>query len=228
MAERLLGKGVPPEQLMLLPNWADALPADPPGPSFRASHGIPADAKIALYAGNMAGKQGLETLVEAARLLQQRSDIWFVLVGDGPARAGLQTQAQGLQRVMFLPLQPLSQLGAMLRAAEVHLLPQRAAATDLVLPSKLGGMFASGRPTVAGAQTGSALANMLEGRGVVVTPEDAQAFADAVSSLCDDQQRANALGAAAQAYVSAELSRDAVLARLHAALQQAHAAPVTT
>jgi len=228
MAERLLAKGMAQTRLMFLPNWADALPADPPGPAFRAAHGIPADAKLALYAGNMAGKQGLETVVEAARLLQHRSDIWFVLVGDGPARAGLQDQAQGLARVLFLPLQPLIQLGAMLRAAEVHLLPQRAAAADLVLPSKLGGMFASGRPTIAGAEPGSGLASILQGRGVVVAPEDAQAFAEAICGLCDDPPRATALGAAALAYVRAELTRDAVLGRLHAALQQDRAAPLAT
>jgi len=110
----------------------------------------------------------------------------------------------------------------------VHLLPQRAAAADLVLPSKLGGMFASGRPTIAGAQPGSGLASILQGRGVVVAPEDAQAFAEAICGLCDDPQRATALGAAALAYVRAELTRDAVLGRLQAALQQDRAAPLAT
>ena len=214
MAERLRGKGVPHEQLLIVPNWADELPPDPPGADFRQRLGIAASHRIAMYAGNMAGKQGLETLVEAARLLQHRSDIFFVLAGDGPAREALQKLAQGLPQVRFLPLQPLSQLGAMLRAADVHLLPQRAAAADLVMPSKLGGMFASGRATVAGVRPETEVAAALLGCGVVVPPEDAPAFAAAIEALCDDPQRAARLGANAQAWVRAELAKDAVLSRL--------------
>lgn len=220
MAERLQGKGVANTRLLMLPNWTDALPPDPPGPLFRTLAGIPAQARLALYAGNMAGKQGLETIVEAARLLQARTDLWFLLVGDGPERAALQARAHGLERVNFLPLQPLTQLGAMLRAADVHLLPQRAAAADLVMPSKLGGMFASGRPTVAGVRAGTELANVLQGRGVIVPPEDPQAFADAIAALCDEPLRAARLGEAAAAHAQAEWGRDRVLQRLEEAMQR--------
>lgn len=220
MGARLRGKGLPPERVLFFPNWADELPADPPGVDFRQMLGIPAGHRIAMYAGNMAGKQGLETVVEAARLLQHRSDIWFVLVGDGPARLTLQTVAQGLAQVHFLPLQPLSHLGALLRAADVHLLPQRAAAADLVMPSKLGGMFASARATVAGAQPATEVAAVLKDKGLVVPPEDAPAFAAAIESLCDDPQRAAQMGANAQAWVRSELARDAVLGRFEAALER--------
>ncbi len=220
MGARLRGKGLPPERVLFFPNWADELPVDPPGVDFRQMLGIPAGHRIAMYAGNMAGKQGLETVVEAARLLQHRSDIWFVLVGDGPARLTLQTVAQGLAQVHFLPLQPLSHLGALLRAADVHLLPQRAAAADLVMPSKLGGMFASARATVAGAQPATEVAAVLKDKGLVVPPEDAPAFAAAIESLCDDPQRAAQMGANAQAWVRSELARDAVLGRFEAALER--------
>ena len=220
MAERLASKGLVAERLMLLPNWIDTLPPDPPGPDFRAHAGIPAGARLALYAGNMAGKQGLETIIEAARLLQGREELWFLLVGDGPERAALEARARGLARVRFLPLQPLEQLGAMLRAADVQLLPQRAAAADLVMPSKLGGMFASGRPTVASALPGTELAQALEGRGRLVPPEDAQAFAEAITALCDDPQEAARLGNAAAAHARAEWARDRVLQRLEDALDR--------
>lgn len=219
MGARLRGKGLPPERVTFFPNWADELPADLPGLNFRQMLGIPPGHRVAMYAGNMAGKQGLETVVEAARRIQHRSDIWFVLVGDGPARQVLQTLAQGLAQVRFLPLQPLSHLGTLLRTADVHLLPQRAAAADLVMPSKLGGMFASSRATVAGAQPGTELATLLTDNGLVVPPEDATAFAAAVESLCDDPQRAAQMGANAQAWVRTWLSRDAVLGRLEAALE---------
>ncbi len=219
MAQRLRDKGVEPAHLGLVPNWAEELPPDPPGFDLRAMLGIPPGERIAMYAGNMAGKQGLETVLEAAALLQRRADIGFVLVGDGPARAALQQQAAGLARVRFLPLQPWSHLGALLRSADVHLLPQRAAATDLVMPSKLGGMFASGRPTVAGVAAGSQVAAAVEGHGLVVPPEDAAAFAAAIERLCDEPALAQRLGRAAQRHAGAEMARDAILTRLQARLQ---------
>ena len=220
MCARLRDKGVPPERLLFFPNWVDELPVDPPGVDFRQSLGIPSGHRIAMYAGNMAGKQGLETIIEAARLLQHRSDIWFVLVGDGPARLTLQRLAGDLAQVRFLPLQPLSHLGVMLRAADVHLLPQRAAAADLVMPSKLGGMFASARATVAGAQPHTEVAATLQDKGVIVPAEDAPAFAVAIAALCDDPQRAAQLGANAQTWARRERARETVLAHFEAALER--------
>lgn len=220
MAERLCGKGLDRQRLVMVPNWAEELPSDPPGLDFRAQLGMPAGQRIALYAGNMAAKQGLETIVLAAQALRHRKDIAFVLVGDGPARRALQELARDLAGVHFLPLQPAQYLGKLLRSADVQLLPQRAAAADLVMPSKLGGMFASGKPTVAGARAGTELAELVRGRGLVVPPEDAAAFAGAIEMLCDDAELAARLGASARAYARAELGRDTVLGRLQTAMRQ--------
>ncbi len=218
MAQRLCSKGLPPARVAVFPNWVSALPPDPPGLDYRRDLGIPTGARVALYAGNMADKQGLETIVAAAQRLQARPDLWFVLVGEGTARASLQAAAAGLPRVRFLPLQPAAHLGALLRIAHVHLLPQRAAAADLVMPSKLGPMFASARATVAGAHAHTELAAVVAGRGLVVPPEDAAAFADAIATLCDDPALAARLGEAARAWAERELAQDAVLGRLEAAL----------
>ena len=220
MAERLRDKGLDAQRVLLVPNWAEELPSDPPGLDYRALLGLPPGQRIALYAGNMAAKQGLETIVSAARVLQHRPDISFVLVGDGPARRALQDSARDLAGVHFLPLQPARHLGTLLRCADVHLLPQRAAAADLVMPSKLGGMFASGRPTVAGAHADTEVATLVREHGLVVPPEDALAFAGAIETLCDDPVLAQRMGANASAHAQAEWSRDAVLGRLQAAMQQ--------
>ena len=225
MAERLCSKGLPPGSVAVFPNWIGDLPPDPPGVDYRRDLGIPDAGRVALYAGNMAGKQGLETIVEAARRLQGRQDLWFVLVGDGPARASLQAGVAGLQRVRFLPLQPAENLGALLRMADVHMLPQRAAAADLVMPSKLGGMFASARASVVGAHQRTELGAVVAGRGLIVPPEDPAAFADAIARLCDDPALAAKLGAAAREYAARELGREAVLGRLEAALLRLAAMP---
>ena len=225
MAERLCSKGLVPGSVAVFPNWVGDLPPDPQGVDYRRDLGIPPAAHVALYAGNMAGKQGLETIVDAARRLRDSQDLWFVLVGEGPARAALEAAAVGLDRVRFLPLQPAENLGALLRTATVHLLPQRAAAADLVMPSKIGGIFASARPAVVGAHRHTELGAVVAGRGLTVPPEDSAAFADAIARLCDDPALAAELAEAARAYAVRELGREAVLGRLEQALIRLAASP---
>lgn len=213
MRERLLAKGVPPDKASLLRNWV-TLPEAPPAGTrerVRAALGLPAGARLLLYSGNMGAKQGLEALVEMARRLAARDDVHLLLAGDGPTRPRLLALAADLPRVHFLPLQPLDRFIELLHAADVHLLPQRAAAADLVMPSKLGAMMASGQPVVAGASPGTELHDVLQDRGIAVPPEDADAFAAATLRLLDDPALAARLGAAARQYARTVLDRDAVL-----------------
>jgi len=88
----------------------------------------------------MGGKQGLQILADVARRLNREDRLWFLFCGQGPERAALEERCQGLTRVIFLDLQPAERLGALLGTADIHLLPQRAGAADLVMPSKLTGM----------------------------------------------------------------------------------------
>ena len=174
---------------------------------------------MALYSGNIANKQGIEILVEAARLLAGRSDIAFVICGEGPNRARLEALAVGLGNVAFHDLQPAGRMGELLGLAAVHLLPQIAGAADLVLPSKLANMLGSGRPVVATALAGTGLHAEVEGCGITVAPGDAQALADAIVALVDDPARSAQLGVAAQARAAERWSQPAVIARLAAALR---------
>lgn len=214
MLARLLNKGVAAERSVLFLNWVDlaGLKADEAScRSLRTELGISADAVIALYSGNMGAKQGLEILSQAAALLQADSRLQFVFCGNGAGRADLMARCAGLTNVRFLEVQPLERLGSLLGMADIHLLPQRADAADLVMPSKLTGMLASGRPMVATAQVGTELAEVVSGRGVVVPPGDAVKFAAAVAALSVDPERRRELGAAGRSYAEANLAKDAVL-----------------
>ncbi|CAB3636864.1 glycosyltransferase WbuB [Achromobacter pestifer] len=214
MLDLALAKGVAPERAVLLPNWIDvnAITPDADGGDYRAELGIPADAIVALYSGNMGGKQGLQTLADVARRLNADSRLWFVFCGQGPERAPLQAACDGLPRVIFLDLQPANRLGALLNTADIHLLPQRAGAADLVMPSKLTGMLASGRPVICGAAAGTELAEVVAHCGLLTPPEDAVAMADAVRALSANAQARETLGAAARQYALTHLHVDAVLA----------------
>lgn len=198
MISRLVAKGVPADRTYELRNWADdttAWPRPDATNSFARKWGL-IGRKVALYSGNIANKQGLEIVIEAARRLQPREDIVFVICGRGPNRTRLEEQARGLKNIFFKDLQPREQLGELLSLASVHLLPQIEGAADLVLPSKLTNMLASGRPVIACAAQGTGLASEVEGCGLIIPPGDGAAMAEAIALLTDDADRCRQLGVA--------------------------------
>ncbi|MEA2780234.1 MAG: colanic acid biosynthesis glycosyl transferase WcaI, partial [Rhodospirillaceae bacterium] len=209
MVARLAEKGVAPDRRLLFPNWVDTS-AIRPGPSaLRAELGLPHDAVVALYSGNMGEKQGVETLAEVADRLAN-SKVHLVLAGAGAARPRLEAATGHLTQVHWLPIQPAERLNDMLNAADIHLLPQRADAADLVMPSKLAFMLASGRPVVAGASPGTAIAKAVEGCGRIVGPGDGAAMAEAVRELAGNPQERRRLGEAARARAIADWDREEI------------------
>ncbi len=224
MRERLTAKGVEEENTVLFPNWADTemirpLAADNPElAAMRTELAIPEATKVALYAGNIGEKQGVEILVEAARLLESRADILLLVCGDGAAIGRIKGLARGLDNIRFLPLQEASRFNLLLNLAHMHLLPQRAEAEDLVMPSKLGPMLASGRPVVAAAGATTGIAEAVRGCGLVVAPEDALGLAGAVEKLADDGGMAEKLGRSARKRAETEWNGEKILERLEAAL----------
>lgn len=215
MFDKLTAKGVVPEKRFLFPNWVDKdsvypLPHKSP---MRKELGIPDDKTVLLYSGNMGEKQGLEILLDAAEALANNKDILFILCGDGAVRKRLVERANGLDNVMFMDLQPLEKLNDLLNMADIHLLPQRADVEDLVMPSKLLGIFSSGRPVIATAHKGTQIANVVEDRGMVVKPGDAKAFTEAVLTLVKDQAKRKSYGASARKYCVENWGRDEVLTR---------------
>lgn len=221
MVDRLHVKGVKPEKTVFFPNWVDteALRPVPRSTEFRRSLGIPDDAFVALYSGTMGAKQGLETLAETARRLSDARDIHFIFCGEGKGREGLHGGASGLPRVHWLPLQPAERLPELLGTADLHLLPQQQGAADLVLPSKLTGMLASGRPVLATADAGTELASWVEGCGAVVPPGDTIALAAKLQELAENREVCEQLGKRARDRSVERLSRDCVLARFQEQLE---------
>jgi colanic acid biosynthesis glycosyl transferase WcaI len=216
MVARLVGLGVDASNAVCVPNWVDVeaiYPLDRAS-AYRRALGVGERELVVLYAGNMGKKQGLEHLASVAALLAHRPDIRFVFCGDGPSKADLARACAGLPNCRLMPLQPAERLNELLNLADIHVLPQRADAADLVMPSKLTGMMASGRAIVAMARPGTELHGAVAPRGVVVEPDDPQALAAAIAALADDAPRRASLGAAARYFAVETLSPASVLARL--------------
>jgi colanic acid biosynthesis glycosyl transferase WcaI len=225
MLKKLGDKGVDPQRIRFFPNWVDTqlirpLAGENP---LRAELGIGAQTIVLLYSGNMGEKQGLGLLVDVAREFAATADILFLLCGDGAAKRRTMDAAAGLANVRFMQLQPLDRLNELLNLADVHLLPQRAEAEDLVMPSKLTAIMASGRPVVASARAGSDVARAATAGGLVVTPGDVGAFATAIRTLLADAGLRSDLGKAGRVFAASNWDREAVLRTMSAELEAAAA-----
>ena len=221
MVDRAIAKGIPEKRAVLFPNWVDIDAIYPMERSLRPSNRVLQELEnscpdihkkiILLYSGNMGAKQGVERLAPLARAFREDPRLHFVFCGDGSFREQLEEMAFGLPNVSLLPLQPLDRLNELLNAADIHLLPQRASAADLVMPSRLSAMMASGRPVVATSHIGTQVATVVEGCGLVVPPEDGDALRDAVTRLADDVELRQKFGASARQYAVTHLGKEAVL-----------------
>lgn len=224
MCAKLEQSGVDAGRITEFRNWADIAGIRPLiGESpYRKEWAIKTP-HVALYSGNIANKQGIELVIEAAIRLRTRNDLTFVVCGQGPNRARIEAQAKeaGLQNIRFHDLQPRERLGDLLGLATVHLLPQLADAADLVLPSKLANMLASGRPVLTTAMPGTGLAREVEGCGRVVPPGDIDAFACALEQLVDDAAQRLRLGVVARHRAENVWDYNAILNRLIPAFSNA-------
>lgn len=216
MSEKLTDKGVSKDKLIVVRNWVDLGKIIPLGrPSaYRDELGINRGAFVVLYAGNIGEKQALNVLLDVAVFLKEKLELFFVIVGDGPSKQDLLGKYAHLPNVIFLPLQREENLCELLNLADVHVLPQSSNMADLVLPSKLGGMLASGKRCIVMADSGTELYEFLLNAVVLVSPGKVSELAAAIVNMiekCDptDGQLT------ARLTIAEKLSARLALARLH-------------
>jgi len=220
MMERLVKKGVEPDKARFFPNWVDVghvRPLAKPS-NYREELGIAPDAVVMLFSGSLGSKQGLMVIPDAARRLLHSPNIVFVVCGDGVMKPELEAAAKDLPNLKLLPLQPFTRLSELLGLADVHLLTQSADAEDLVLPSKLTGMLASGKPVIATCRVGTEIAVVVQNCGLVVAPGDGAALALAIVQMVNDVDSRLRLGTRARIYAEENFARDAILSRMQGML----------
>jgi putative colanic acid biosynthesis glycosyltransferase WcaI len=206
MLKSLRGKGVPESKLVYFPNAIalnNAGPTPAPG-EFRSRQGIAPEEFLAIYAGNLGVKQGLDVLLETAPLLgEARTRI--LICGDGAQRESLADRVRELKlpNVRMLPLQVGRNYRALLIDADVCFITQQVGAGNSFFPSKLLGLLAESKPviTVAAPECELALSLAEGGFGVNVPPGRARELADLLDSLANDPGRLAEYGVAGRRYV---------------------------
>lgn len=200
--------GVDDRRIIALPNWTQLGTSTADRAATRDRLGWPADWAVALHAGNMGLKQGLDQVVAAARRADSlRLRVMFVLMGDGSQRAALEAEARGVERLRFLPFQPEQEVPNILAAADVLVVSERPTVIDMSLPSKLTSYFAAGRPIVAAVPPNGSTAREIvrSGAGLIVPTGDADALTGAVARVMDDADWAHGLEAAGRRYAESTL-----------------------
>jgi colanic acid biosynthesis glycosyl transferase WcaI len=208
MRQRLIdNKGAPPETTTIIPSWADTT-AIAPGPkrnAFSIAHGL-SDRFVVMYSGNIGLSQSLDTIVDAAASLKDLPDLQVVFQGEGVKKSGLQARvaALGLTNVSFLPFASRAALGESFAAADVFIVPLQRGLAGYIVPSKLYGILAAGRPYVAAVESTCEVAALtrLHGSGLLAEPDDAADLAAqvrrfytdrAMTARCGERARAAAL-----------------------------------
>lgn len=221
MLERLPFNKSEKSRSILFPNWVDTnlvKPLDIPS-KFRKQLKFDEHTTLVLYSGNIGEKHGIETIIQAAQQLIGSPNIQFVLCGRGAAYSRIKKLSEGLNNIHWLPLQPLNCFNDLMNLADIHLLPQRAGAADLVMPSKLTGMLASGRPIVATAHQDTQIAEVVKECGIVVPPGDLMAFMEAIKKLSKDTALLRKLGKRAREYAVIHFDRKKILEQFEGKLK---------
>jgi len=183
-------RGVRPQKIVLVPNWADESSFAPATvtEALVAEFG-PFRPFTAMYAGNFGELQALDTVIDAANELRSDRRIGFVLVGAGVTESRLRARVRelGLDNVRFVPAQPFSRMAEVLALGDVQLISLKdVPLLRRTLPSKVQATLAAGRPII-GCVGGDAAAVIEQaGAGLTCAPQDPAALADAVRRMADE------------------------------------------
>ena len=199
MRERLIGRGVDAAKIEVIPNWSPVGAVSPEVVDAKREQLGWEDDFVALYSGNLGLAHDFETLVDAAKALEG-GGVRIVFAGEGPRLEQVRQATAGCGHVSFLPPQPREDLGAFLAAADAHLVTVRAGLAGLVVPSKIYGILAVGRPVLYAGPPDSEVAQLLResGAGVGVENGDAAVLATALCNLASNPHAARSMGEAAR------------------------------
>ncbi|MFL7890678.1 MAG: glycosyltransferase family 4 protein [Anaerolineales bacterium] len=199
------------KNVVLIPNGADTRMFDPHAPGDIGHHSIDIPGKfIALYAGAHGLSNDLGVLLQAAAILKNRSEIFFVLLGDGKDKPALQKQAQdlALPNLKFLPPLPKNEMPAALAAADACIaILKPIPIYGTVYPNKVFDYMAAGKPVLLAMQ--GVIREVVEaaGAGLVIPPGDPPALAEGITYLAEHQDEGFTMGTRGRSYVKKYFDR---------------------
>jgi putative colanic acid biosynthesis glycosyltransferase WcaI len=225
MRQRLEAKGTPADRLRVIPNWIDTTAITPREHEndWKVGQEL-ADTFVVMHSGNVGHAQDLDVLVRATTFLRDLEHLRVVIIGFGARHAEIQSLAARLEadKVRFLPYQPRDVLPLSLAAANLHFVGLARGLSGYVVPSRLYGILAAGRPVIVSADPDSETAQVVSevGCGVVLPPGRPELVARVIRDAYDGKLDLDDMGRRGREYVTAEADREVALGRYRSVLQE--------
>lgn len=207
------GAGVDSRDVTVVPNWVDTdfvRPGQKPN-SFSRRHKLD-NRFVVSFAGVIGYSQDIDVVLRAARLLRQKKEILFLIVGDGVEKPRLIDKAErmALDNVRFMPMQPRAAYPLILQSSDVCLATLNQEVRSPVVPSKILSIMASRKPLIACMDSGGDAANVVRDAdcGFVYPAGDHKGLAEAVCKLYDSPVLRERLGANGRAFCESNFSLD--------------------
>jgi putative colanic acid biosynthesis glycosyltransferase WcaI len=225
MRRRLEEKGASPDRLRVIPNWIDTTRLGPLEKANPWASKVGVDKKfVVMHSGNVGHAQDLDSLVRAATFLRDLVDLQIMIIGTGARHAELVALAELLDvdQVRFLYYQARGVLPQSLSAADVHVVGLAPGLAGYVVPSRLYGILAVGRPVVVAADPDSETAQVVEsiGCGIVVPSARPELLARAIRDAHDGRYDLTAMGARGREWVEREADRTVAVGRYRDLLRE--------
>jgi putative colanic acid biosynthesis glycosyltransferase WcaI len=218
MRQRLEEKGAPAERMVVIPNWIDTTRLGPLNKSNHWSRSWGVDDKfVVMHSGNVGHAQDLDSLIRAGTFLRDLDDLLIMIIGMGARHAELVALAElhEVDHVQFLYYQSREVLPQSLSAADVHVVGLAAGLAGYVVPSRLYGILAVGRPVIVAADAESETAQLVTeaGCGIVVPPGRPELLARAIRDAHDGKYDLEAMGVRGREWVEREADRSVAVRR---------------
>jgi colanic acid biosynthesis glycosyl transferase WcaI len=219
MKERLEQKGAPSDRVVVIPNWVDTteLVPQPRHNPWSGEQGVD-DSFVVMHSGNVGHAQDLDTLVRAATFLRDLHRLQIMVIGFGARHGELTRLAERLEvanMIRFLGYQPRARLSLSLGSGDLHYVGLARGLSGYVVPSRLYGILAVGRPVLVSADADSETVRLVEevGCGVVVPPGRPELVAGVIRDVVEGRLSLEGMGERGRAWVEREADQEVAFDR---------------
>ena len=216
MARLVQKKSKGKANVLVIPNWGDV---DVIVPTAKAENVLLqelnlADKFVVHYSGNHGRTHDLPSLIEAAELLKEESDIHFLFIGEGSGKAEAvgRAEALGLSNVTFRTFVDRSELNTSLNASDVSVVAFKTGMAGISVPSRLYNLMAAGKPILAVVDDASEVADVIREAelGVTAPPESPMLLAEQILALKNDPKRRSQMAKNSRSEAVAKYSYEAI------------------